>query len=160
LVSPGDVQHLEVTGKEREKLQFLRTILDGVHSFQDDFATYRTSVLASDGIKLDRKINWIGISNYLAPEVVLVTALSPDNAKDGFSGVWEYPIYAITMSGNSLDLKRPWVLGVKESRQRAKTDAVSMLNSLKGIILTFDERKKENCLMLLNRLQKIMVPKS
>lgn len=159
LVSPGEAQHLEVTGKERDKLEFLRRILDGIHVFQDDFAAYRTSVLAGDGIKLDRKINWVGITNYLAPEVVLVTATSPDNARDGFSGVWEYPIYAITMSGITLDLKRPWTLSVTESRHRAQADAVSVLNSLRSIISTFDERKRKNCLMLLERLQKIMIPK-
>lgn len=159
MVSPGEEQVIEVTGRARDKLNILKAVIDGIHSFQDDFAIYRTNVLADHGVKLDRKINWIGLANHLSPEVVLVTATSPDNAKDGFSGVWEFPIYAITSSGISIDLKRPWSLSVTESRHKAKTDAVSALSSLKGIILTFDERKKENCLMLLSRLEKIMVPK-
>lgn len=160
MVSPGAEQSIEVTERERMKLVYLKGIIDGIHRFQDDFSTYRSEILGRDGILLDRHINWIGVSNYLTPEVVLVMAKSPDNAKGGFSGVWEYPIYAITMSGHSIDLKRPWSLSVKVSRQRAKTDASSQLNSLKELILAFDERKKANCLMLLHQLEKIMVPKS
>jgi hypothetical protein len=88
LVSPGEAQVIEVTGHARDKLMVLKAVIDGIHAFQNDFAIYRTNVLANHGVKLDRKINWVGLANHLSPEVVLVTATSPDNNKDGFSGVW------------------------------------------------------------------------
>jgi len=160
LVSPGEAQLLQVTPREREKLQYLRNIIAGIHAFQEDFKEYRTEILLSSSTELDRKINWTGISNFLAPDVVLVTATSPDNNKGKFQGVWEYPIYAITASGIMVDLKRPFEIQVTESRHKAKADAVSTLKSLRGIISTYDNRKKANAMGLLERLERVMIPKN
>jgi hypothetical protein len=157
LVSSDGVQQPTVTAKEYQKLQYIQVILDGIHSFQDEFASTRFETLAAKGIHLDRRINWNSVSNYLAPEVVLVTATSPDDRKGPMEGVWEFPVYAITMSGNTINLQKPFEPLVASGVERANHDVYDALNLIETAISRLDESRKENAMRQFQPIKRILV---
>lgn len=149
-----------VTPREREKVVYVKNIVDGLVKVAHAFDEHRTQEFGLKQVALDRKINWQQIGNYVAPELVLVLVTSPDNHKDRFKGVWDYPKYLIiTSSGSLIDLDEHYVLNTTESRQRAKSDSVAAINSLRGTLNSFDARKRGNLMRHLEILEKALVPK-
>lgn len=114
---------IEVDPRTREKLIYLKNIMDGFAKIAGEFDVFRAEKVRDDRVVLERKVYWNTVANYLAPDVILVTSTGSENHKNPFSGAWETPKFAIIKSGAVIDLDRHFVLSTKENRQRAKSDA-------------------------------------
>jgi len=150
LVSEGVI---EVSAREKGKLDYLFASIVAYDEVYRDFKAWRQDVAFGHGITVDARIDWRSVANYCAPHVLVM--LTHDKTGSEFE---DFPLYAVLPeSGHTLRLESVESITVTVSDDtKVEVAALGALQALDTYILSLDSGKKENAVKQLRILQRIL----